>query len=210
MYCHVLFFKNNIIDWECLPCEIGIGIFNTKTIKQIKPFVRQQTKQTFILLHTTNHFTFAYVNFEEKTFVYIDPMKATKNECENKFQIFLKCVNNLEEKFWKLKILDHYVQKDSYNCGVLCIELIEAILLKKSLEKILNPDVYRTSIKNDLIKYGDSNIECIHCEGGQLKSIFKCYICNRGVDKDCFDYYNKILNIPHSLPFTCYLCQNMI
>ncbi|KAI8123728.1 hypothetical protein CVS40_5797, partial [Lucilia cuprina] len=31
LYCNIIFLKNNIMDCECLPCEVGIALFNSKT-----------------------------------------------------------------------------------------------------------------------------------------------------------------------------------
>lgn len=104
---------------------------------------------------------------------------------------------------WKLKQLKHYKQTDSYNCGVLCLQFIECLVNNTSLENIMNPDKYRGTIKNDLIKYG--NINCMHCEDTTSPSVYTCNKCCRGVDEGCYNYVSSLLK--PSEEYSCFLCQ---
>lgn len=79
--------------------------------------------------------------------------------------------------------------------------------MKKHID---DPNVYRNNIKYNLVKYGNKNVQCLHCEGGSLRPYFQCCTCERGVDKECYEYYNKLLKINYTQPFTCLLILKFI
>lgn len=69
IYIHIICYINNIKNCECLPCEIGTGIFITKNITDFKSLFKESTTHIFIPIYFNNHFTFVYINMDEK-FIY--------------------------------------------------------------------------------------------------------------------------------------------
>lgn len=206
LYSSFIFFKHKILNCDCLPVDIGIGVFIDKTITNINQIHLTVSNKLLIMpIHKSHHFTFVFVNFDKKDFYYIDPMIATERESKNKFNTFLNLFNHKDK--WNLKQVAHYKQTDSYNCGILCLQFMEALLTNQSLTGIINPDKYRTIIKNELVEYGNMNMKCMHCENGKMPSVVNCIKCKRGIDEGCFKYLNETLNIKMSQPFICFICQ---
>ena len=83
-------------------------------------------------------------NLAKKSFSLIDPFGTTKESQNYYFQKFVhflifynknvECLNvDLINSNWKMVNPNHYIQKDSHNCGVLVIEFAENIMRNMSI-----------------------------------------------------------------------------
>lgn len=55
--------------------------------------------------------------------------------------MLIKC-NNIRTKNWSIKIFEHKIQTDGYNCGVHIVQYIEQIINNKSLNEGSKMNIY--------------------------------------------------------------------
>lgn len=132
IYLHILILELKIDKTEITTCEEGTAIFYSKTLN-LKDVVNMKNFNYIIIpiLHC-EHFTIVFINMISKEIYYIDTLGENPNTKNKIYSIILETVKGLEENTdgWKLKDVTHPIQKDSYNCGVHCVQFIEAILKK--------------------------------------------------------------------------------
>ncbi|KNC33614.1 hypothetical protein FF38_02988 [Lucilia cuprina] len=97
-----------------------------------------------------------------------DPLGEKENTKQEIYSTILKAISEIEFSSgeWEKQELDHPIQSDIFNCGVLCCQFLEALLKKRNLNEIINPNEYRNIMKNKLRAMSkDRSDECLHCEG---------------------------------------------
>uniref|UniRef100_A0A1B0AGH2 Uncharacterized protein n=1 Tax=Glossina pallidipes TaxID=7398 RepID=A0A1B0AGH2_GLOPL len=105
---------------------------------------------------------------------------------------------------WLCKKVDHYIQVDTFNCGVHICQFVQALFQSGDLTKVESPSEYRKIMKQKLMDFTDDleNI-CLHCGGICNDDSVKCEDCGRSIDNSCRSYHYN-----NSNEIRCVLCQS--
>jgi len=91
-----------------------------------------------------NHWNCFYANKTTAKFIYIDPYGASPkrvNNCLNQWKYFCSIRDSLANIDWELSITKEYTKqkrKDTWNCGVYCIQYLKSLVATNSLETFKN------------------------------------------------------------------------
>lgn len=135
----------------------------------------ERYQHIFIPIHEPQHFTLVYVNTQEKSFSYLNPLGEDIVDVNRFFKIFKEKTNVVD---YNIKPMQHASQT-------------EAILAEKGLENLENPNEYRRKIKSKLIRYSDDmDYVCLHC--GLVCCIGNvCSSCGLPSCDNCFTYHYR-------------------
>nr|XP_015833640.1 PREDICTED: uncharacterized protein LOC103312407 [Tribolium castaneum]XP_015833641.1 PREDICTED: uncharacterized protein LOC103312407 [Tribolium castaneum]XP_015833642.1 PREDICTED: uncharacterized protein LOC103312407 [Tribolium castaneum]XP_015833643.1 PREDICTED: uncharacterized protein LOC103312407 [Tribolium castaneum]XP_015833644.1 PREDICTED: uncharacterized protein LOC103312407 [Tribolium castaneum]XP_015833645.1 PREDICTED: uncharacterized protein LOC103312407 [Tribolium castaneum]XP_01 len=169
-------------------------------------------KVILIPILRSSHFTLAVVDFENKTFHYLNPMKSNTDHTSQMFIRFKKfiseykkyCSFNADLECFQLKTVEHDYQTDTNNCGIFVLFYIEAILNKNSLKQMpCTPQQYRINVKEFLLENSDDMQHvCMGCAKEVVTSeenFLKCTFCLRLTHTYC-------LYAPWTIQNVCHLC----
>lgn len=177
--------KNSAKNAFSTCCEIGRDIFIAQNSNIQIPL--QNFDILLIPVFEPGHFTLVYVDTVDKTFSYLNPLGEDFSDVEKFLKTFKKHTNALE---YKPKQIKHGRQKDNFNCGIYVCQFAEAILNKKNLEDIEDPNIYRGLIKKVLLESADDMTKvCLHC--GTYCDENLCKSCDRPICGGCFRFYYK-------------------
>lgn len=173
-------------------------------------FLHIKEKINLIPILWNSHFTLVVVDFENKTFSYLDPMGTTEESTKKMFDKFTKFAqklniyNNLSNKILvnelRIATINHVKQKDSYNCGIYVLKFIKSISNRKPLSIEFDPNEERNEIKLYLVeKSVDMTNICLKCGKTIMnnENVSHCKICKRICENTCCMFED-----------TCPLCQN--
>lgn len=199
IFISILVLKSNDTTCSSATCEAGYNFFYGSMDYSID-FMNFET--FFIPILHNSHFTLVYLNFNKKTFIYLNPLGIDMSDYL--FQIFLRKINQINSD-WKVSQLEHDTQNDNFNCGVFICQYVEALLANKSLNNLQSPRTYRQYIKEIFITHTDDMQRiCIHC-GILCESVtIKCEECDRTACDGC--YQNYYVNKGQAL-FKCEICE---
>ncbi|KNC27450.1 hypothetical protein FF38_06505 [Lucilia cuprina] len=108
----------------------------------------------------------------------------------------------------KFSAEDKELSKDPTPTSQKCLSsaYVEAILTKKSLKNLENPNIYREVIKENFHDYSDNMEEiCVHCGTKIDENSYRCTDCSRPACSGCygFHYAAKTNNTAHK----CIFCK---
>ena len=126
------FFKNKSIGY--INTSILQGIENS-VFSEDTPTPFKNDKDGYIAVKNINrnHWIFVYISFKDKTVYVLDPfyngfvlnseqiLQSFKTNHHNKLNSKEKSKWNFIEDDWKIGQIEHTIQKDYYNCGIICI-----------------------------------------------------------------------------------------
>lgn len=152
------------------------------------------------LLESDNHWCLAIADMKKNEFIFIDPVKSTREKTERKKIEFLEFLRLLYSKGisvpvngWKSVVLNHINQYDTYNCGVFVVYFMQQLLNREDLTISQCMDSYRHTIRNMLLEMSDDMKQVCICgdyvatNGGWpfIKPWEQCNMCRRYFHKKC-------------------------
>ena len=127
-----------------------IGYINTSLLQGIEspvfskdtptPFKDDKNGYVAVKNIHTDHWIFVYISYNDKTLYVLNPFysgfanesiqmfQSFKNNHHNKFNSKEKSKWNFEDAGWKIGQIEHTIQEDHYNCGVICINFALQVL----------------------------------------------------------------------------------
>uniref|UniRef100_A0A1A9UDP1 Ubiquitin-like protease family profile domain-containing protein n=1 Tax=Glossina austeni TaxID=7395 RepID=A0A1A9UDP1_GLOAU len=204
IYIHILIWESKRQNVACFSCLEGHQLFyeNSPECKSKLKNALTECNQIIIPILHSNHFTLAFINVVEKEFIYIDPFGENEKSVRTFFFIFRDILE--DSTIWLCKKVDHYIQVDSFNCGVHICQFVQALFQSADLTKVESPSEYRKIMKQKLMDFTD-NLEniCLHCGGICNDDSVKCEDCGRSIDNSCRSYHYN-----NSNEIRCALCQS--
>ncbi|EEZ99552.1 hypothetical protein TcasGA2_TC000134 [Tribolium castaneum] len=168
------------------------------------------------LLINQNHWCFVIIDFDKKTFSFINPLKISNlNQTETylkKFLLGIRAPRRFSFTHWRCNIFKHPVQKNAYDCGVYVLLFAEKFIKEENpdLYSCYEPEEFRIILRNLLLEMSDDmENRCLIC--GQLNlnvttDWVECDSCKRWIMLNCLPPRLAPSNISEN--FTCFACQN--
>ena len=172
---------------------------------------------TFLInVVNNNHYVLIYLNNYTKQIFYYDPLG--KNELDPstarkvKFLIKTWCtLKNCTEEFYELAVAPKMArQKDGFNWGIFCTEVVRRIAIGMLCDDI-DPEACRNTYRHDILMSSeDMTNVCLYCgredESNDVNWV-QCQKCERWIHQSCTSL-SLSTAAWNSLNFNCKLCED--
>lgn len=210
--------------FQVISTERSTIIYNGDSSRLTKYFMDgtkvNKTKIAMPIIINNNHFCLAVANFEDKTFIFLDPLGSTQYKTSiyfKKFRKFLHLHNithnsNFAIDNWQHLAPDHIRQEDSYNCGLYVIYFFRCIAKEENLLTYKDMRKYRSQIQKMLLTHScEVGNACMFCGRSAGNDVLTCTACKRSAHKKCVltkpEIDKGIKPADHYVNSICDLCR---